>query len=300
MRFFYLLWVYMKLNYAKIIAKIDKAIINYGIPQYISKWIKIDIPEKFKSYTDFVIFLQKYVKVYHFHSLINSPKLQSDNMNQTENRPFPEFEWDLKNKIGTIKFYHFYNSADEKKNNDTANKIIDLVETNLNKWIDRNINGLIIDLREHQGGNMWPHVQSLKNILGDTTLLSFTNKNISHNTKKWVNLRNGKVFHNEKFMSKSIKFKKPIAVLVSKNTTSSGEFIAGIFYKRNNVKLFGEKTGGYFSVNRGFKINDDILLFLTVALCKTVDGTLHVDERLYVDVKTNNPISSAKKWIMSK
>ena len=301
----------MESDYDEIIAKIDKAIITHGIPHYINKWRKIDIPENFDSYDDFLNFLKEYVKAYHYHSFVKSLKQQSEyaiqsrkeHMEKEENGYLPEFKWDTKNKIGTIKFYHFYNGLDEKKNNDAINNITNIVVTNFNDWINKDINGLIIDLREHKGGNMWAHIPSLKNILGNTTLLSFTNIQVTHKDKKWINMRDGEIFHNEEFMSRELKFKKPIAVLVSKNTASSGEFITGIFYKRDNVRMFGDKTketAGYFSANCGFKITDDIVLFSTIVLCETTDGILHTDEILHVDQKTNNPMTDAKKWIMKE
>jgi hypothetical protein len=166
-------------NYYIIIKQIDNTIQTNGIPYYIKKWKKIPIPNNFNDYDDFLIFLKKYVNEYHFHTYIKSEylynKIQKKYMkqNKIKERPLPTFKFDKINKIGMITFFHFYNSYDEQINVKDTDKIIKLVHKYYIKWHGQNINGLIIDLRNHEGGNMWPHVKSLIDILGDTTLLSF-------------------------------------------------------------------------------------------------------------------------------
>ena len=105
-------------------------------------------------------------------------------------------------------------------------------------------------------------------------------------------------------MTNKLKFNKPIAVIVSNKTGSSGEIIAGIFIGRKNTKMFGKntnKTAGYFSSNYSGKdteINNDLTLVLTKDFVTTVDGKFHINEVIYVDKKTSTPITDAKKWII--
>jgi len=292
----------MSTNYTSIINKIDKLIKKHGIPYYLKKWKKPKTQTQFESYEDFIKYLNKYTRSYHPHSHVDS-KILSESSTKSSNikdRQLPEFKWDIKNKIGTIIFYHFYNGYDQTKNNKDTNKIIKLVRTTYKKWNKLGITGLIIDLRKHIGGNMWPHVSSLVDILGDTSLLSVNKIKTKFTDKKWTNIKDNKIEHGKKFLSNKLSFEKPIAIIVSKNTESSGEFIASIFYGRDNTKIFGDKTnktGGYLSANYEIKINDDIRFTFTADFCTTVDGTFHLKEYISVDKKTTSPITDAKKWI---
>lgn len=294
-------------EYHKIINKVDNIIKKEGIPYYLDKWKKPLIPENFKSYEDFLYFLYKYVQTYHSHSFVYSisktEKYKKQNIKQDNERPMPEFKYDERTKIGTITYYQFINDYNnEKKTMNDYKKLIKLVQTTLLTWNKKGLNGLIIDLRKHYGGNMWPVVESLLDILGDTSLLSFTNIKAKFSDKKWINIKHGTIMKkDDKLITSKIKFNNPIAVIVSHNTASSGEFITGIFYGRSNVKIFGDKTNktaGFFSVNKTIKINDDLIFNLTNKLCTTVDGTFHVDEVIRVDKKTSSPITDAKDWIV--
>ena len=97
--------------------------------------------------------------------------------------------------------------------------------------------------------------------------------------------------------SKKYYFPKPIAIIIGKNTSSSGEISAAIFYGKPNIKFFGEPTGGALSINEGHKINDNLELIITTAFYQTTDKKIHYDEKLYPDYQTNNPIKDAIKWI---
>ncbi|ARF11801.1 peptidase family S41 [Klosneuvirus KNV1] len=295
-------------EYHKIINKVYNIIKKEGIPYYLDKWKKPLIPENFESYEDFLYFLYKYVQSYHTHSFVYSisktEKYNKQNISQNNERQMPAFKYDERTKIGTITYYQFINDYNnEKKTMNDYKKLIKLVQATYQSWNQKGLNGLIIDLRKHTGGNMWPAVESLQDILGDTSLLSFTNVKSKFSDKKWINIQNGKIMKkDDKLVTAKIKFDNPIAVIVSQNTASSGEFITGIFYGRNNVKIFGDKTNktaGFFSVNKTIKINDDLIFNLTNKLCTTVDGTFHVDEVIYVDKTTNSPIGDAKDWIMN-
>src|SRR5205809_207576 len=84
----------------KIIKTIENIILKQGIPMYIEKWIKPKIPEEFKTYDEFLIFLQKFVNSYHKHAFIQSkyqyekyqkPQQETDII-QNNNRKTPEFD----------------------------------------------------------------------------------------------------------------------------------------------------------------------------------------------------------------
>ena len=293
-------------NYHNIIKKIDKIIIKNGIPYYIKKWKPLKIPNDFDNYKKFILFLKEYVYKYHKHTFINSYKFISNNYKNNNNfkikknndRKIPTFIFDDKTKIGKIIFYHFIGGED----NIEFSKIVNITRKKLKIWNNQNIKGLIIDLTEHFGGNMWCVVDGLKDILGNTTLFSWNNDKTNKNDKKWININNGVLTFNNNFITNKINFIYPIAIIVSQNTSSSGELIASIFLGRKNTKFFGKntnKTNGLMSVNNTISINNDISINLTEKLITTIDGIFHKEQIIYVN-KTSKPIIDAKKWIIQK
>lgn len=297
------------------INKIDKIIKQHGIPKYIKEWKPLPIPKNFTTYYDFIMFLINYVHSYHSHSTIHSRQLienANKNIDTTDttdteilqDRPMPTFNFDNTNNIGTITYYHFYNTFDTTATEKDAQKLIKLVTNQLNTWNKLGLNGLIIDLKEHFGGNMFPGIYSLAPILGKTTLLSFNNTKTNFNDKKWLNLiGSNKIAFNQPFLTDKLSFSGPIAIIVSKNTSSSGEIIASIFTGRSNCKIFGHntnKTRGDLSVNNSFRVTGDIMIHLTVSLITTVDGVFQKQEHVIVNQNSANPINNAKKWIISK
>jgi C-terminal processing protease CtpA/Prc len=279
-----------------IIKKVIELIKEKGIPKYVKKWkLPKKIPSEFENDNKMVYWINTNItRKYHPHSnLYLNEWSKSYEKKEGHPRKVPDVFWDEKNKIGRLNYYHFLFAYTKKETEQDENKTVKLVRKNIKNWLEKDMKGLIIDLRKHQGGNMWVFIKSLVDILGDTTLLAFTNKKI---TKKqgWSN----NIGNSTKFKTKELKVKIPIAVIFGKKTSSSGEFSAAVFKGRTNSKSFGEKTAGYLSANYPIKINDKYSLFLTAYLTQTVDMEFSKNEYLLPDVKTTKPITEAKKWIL--
>ena len=297
--------IYDHAQYVNITNKIIDTIKKNGIPFYVKKWKIPIIPSKFDSYDDFFRFVTGLCMEYNNHTFPLSQTINiiknKNNKNIQFDRPYPKFKYDMKNKIGTIIFYHFYGYGNKQVEKDTR-AIIKLVRTNYKKFIKLGLFGLIIDLRKHFGGNMWPCVNSLIDIYGNTTLLSFNNTKTKISDNKWINVINNKIMYEQKFLANKLAFGGPIAIIVSNKTMSSGELITATFMGKPNVKIFGDKTnktGGYFSINNIFKINNDIDLAVTVSFPTTSDGIFHKNNYIMLDHTSHKPISDAKKWILS-
>ena len=170
-----------------IILKIEKTIIDNGIPMYINKWKKAPIPKDFNTYEDFIYFLRTFVYPYHFHTFVDS-KIWNKKVSYSlpekiikkmpfinEKRKMPDFNFDEKSKIGTIIYYQFLIDDNHNQNIKDEKNLIKLVKDKIQEWDQLNIKGLIIDLTNHYGGTMYPGINSLSDILGKTTLFSFSN-----------------------------------------------------------------------------------------------------------------------------
>jgi len=264
-----------------------------GIPKYVSEWHMEKIPN-LNTIEDLHNFLNKIVTNYHHHSFIMSDYVdydeeeeddQEEDEEEEERRP-TDFSVIDDEDIGIIKFYTFFGNKNQ------STKMVNNARKILNSW--KNNKGLIIDLTEHEGGSIQPFIDSLVDILGDTTLLSYNKVGTDKKENKWSNLIDGELIVG-KFMTSELRYKKPIAVVVSHKTCSSGEIAASIFCGRKNARLFGETTSGHLSVNDVFPFKDFDLV-LTTGLITTVDGVFQEEEKLKVK-KSKHPFKDAVKWI---
>lgn len=259
-----------------------------------------------------------FVKRYHAHSRLiitrnfNNTSNKTDNNDKTDKnnnhdrniiryksskiwRKLPDFE--LKNNIGIIKFYHFLwmsGKGSDLINDKDQDKIVEAVTNKLDDWLNekrvKKIKGLIIDFSKHQGCSFRPVAFCFGKYFD--TLFRF----YQDTSTKWISIVKDKKVH-IKYKSNKNYFPIPIAVIIGERTYSSGEIGAAMFYNKPNIKFFGQSTGGGLSVKGGEKINDYLELNLTSALLQTTDKKIHYDEKLYPDVETKNPVKDAIKWI---
>jgi len=233
----------------------------------------------------------KILKKHHKHISITEQKKQKLIKNK-----MPQIK--INNNILTIKYFTYIYNND----NVFYKKYIKFVQKKLESCINK-IKGIIIDLTDHNGGWHQPCFMSLSTtILNNTTLFgNTTNKKKIILSENWINIRNKKLFMNEPFLTNKINTNLKVAVLVSNKTSSSGEFCASIF-KRNikNVKIFGENTKGYLTVNYPYPINEKYTINIPLSYCKTVNKKIQIKEYIKPDIYTNKPMTDAKKWISKK
>jgi len=162
------------------------------------------------------------------------------------------------------------------------------------------MNGLIIDLRNHRGGWFMPFVISLSPFLNNTTLFAWNDKKVNPTQKKWINfIKNKLVFQSKIINDGQIHTDIPIAIIIGKKTTSSGEICASIFYRRSpKIQTFGNNTRGLLSTNGDFSITPILKFHMPCSLTTTIDGTFHINQYLKPRVLTDTPISDANKWII--
>jgi carboxyl-terminal processing protease len=129
--------------------------------------------------------------------------------------------------------------------------------------------GWIVDLREDDGGNMWPMMAVLAPLLGAGTLGYFEDAD-GHRTAWGV--RDGtpvlgdRPLYPELHNGYRLRRTEPsVAVLTGPKTTSSGEATLIAFKGRADTRVFGQPTAGLASANEGFTLSDGATLLLTTA-----------------------------------
>lgn len=148
--------------------------------------------------------------------------------------------------------------------NQDAQKIRDAISA----FDENNIKGWIIDLRVNTGGNMYQMLAGLGNLIGDGNIGAFINQ---HQQQEGVwSIRDGNIYIDTLQVSNIARLKevrnklKPIAILISGQTASSGEVVAISLIGRKKTVLIGENSAGYTTANQGFEINKDAGLNLAV------------------------------------
>jgi carboxyl-terminal processing protease len=161
--------------------------------------------------------------------------------------------------------------------------------------------GWIIDLRENDGGNMWPMLAGLDPLLGPSPFGEFPEAN--GRKEKWVRAH-GNIYPTAETVTETpphFQLKHgnaPVAVLVGPRTASSGEMTAIAFVGRKDTRLFGSPTAGFTSANKTFMLSDGAALVLTAAgaadrMGREYVGPIIPDEQ----VADDKLMPAAIKWL---
>lgn len=177
------------------------------------------------------------------------------------------------------------------------------------------VNGWIIDLRGNNGGNMWPMLVGIGPVIGAGTLGHFVygNKFIPWYYRQGasgvVSMRGASANFSMVDGMGDFTHNNPIAVLIDRNTLSSGEAVAISLRGRSKTCFLGERTGGLSTANETIKLSDGAALYLTTST--EADRTKQIyNDGIEPDINigsgnipagsANDPvIAAALKWIES-
>jgi hypothetical protein len=111
----------------------------------------------------------------------------------------------------------------------------------------------VVDLRDNTGGNMWPMLQGLVPLLGQPPYGYFLNgETRDANNTGW------------RVSGDIPRDTPPVAVLLDRQTTSSGEFTAIAFEGRPRTVFFGEPTAGFVTANQSYDLPDGGRFFVAI------------------------------------
>ncbi len=126
----------------------------------------------------------------------------------------------------------------------------------------------VVDLRGNEGGNMWPMLNGVAPLLGDPPFGFFEPG--ADPGEVWT-VKNGEVQGVDTAdigripAYSSTRKNPPVAVLVDRHTSSSGEFTAMAFEGRGGTRFFGQPTAGYVTGNDVFPLPDGAQIALTTS-----------------------------------
>lgn len=179
----------------------------------------------------------------------------------------------LLDRIGFIAIEEFWGSGRNEYATKTQQVIRDLDAQNPCGWI--------VDLRENNGGTMWPMLAGIGPILGDGDVGAFVD---SYGHKAVWSYRSGQAMldgHiNTQVNGQPYQLKAsfpPVAVLTGVNTASSGEAIVIAFRGRPNTRSFGLYTAGLTTANDPFGLSDGAVIVLTTSVEADRTGQVYRD-----------------------
>ena len=171
--------------------------------------------------------------------------------------------------------------------------------------------GWVVDLRQNTGGNLWPMLAGVGPLLGAEVVGSFTN---SPPGEGW-HYRDGRSWSGNSTQPPetlgwgSVPPRRirnpaaPVALLVGRETASSGEMTLLAFRGRPHVRSFGDSTAGYTSSNTNVPLRDGTTLIVTSSyprdrLGRTYPLIVSPDELVQSDSAGNDlPLRRAMAWL---
>ena len=154
--------------------------------------------------------------------------------------------------------------------------------------------GWIVDLRQNRGGNMWPMLAGLHDILGADNLGAFIDRRGKQ--YPWAEGSLVQNARNPRYVD------APVAVLIGNATASSGEAIVVAFAGRPRTRTFGQPTRGLSTANHAIRLPDGAMLFLTASIFvdrtgKVYGTAISPDEASDDDSST---VSKARSWLATQ
>ena len=154
--------------------------------------------------------------------------------------------------------------------------------------------GVIVDLRENTGGNMYPMITAVSPLLPDGVILKFkSRKKLTPITLEYV----VKSYQIAPDSIGKIPSSTPVAILTSPHTGSSGEATLLCFRGLDNVRTFGGPSAGYASGNVTHILADGYMLAITRSCDIARTGEVFCNDPIDPDVNTEMPLEEAVRWI---
>jgi C-terminal processing protease CtpA/Prc len=171
--------------------------------------------------------------------------------------------------------------------------------------------GWVVDLRQNEGGNMWPMLAGIGPVLGEGVAGMFVDPEGRRVPWSYAagTARHGSTAQAEAGPSTYVPWvsDRAVAVLTGAKTGSSGEAIAVSFRARPDTRSFGQRTYGLSTANRVVQLSDGARIMLTTSTFADRSGTLYggaLEPDVLVEADASRGaagedlvLSAAKAWL---
>ncbi|MGB3545188.1 erythromycin esterase family protein [Rubrivirga sp.] len=167
-----------------------------------------------------------------------------------------------------------YASQDRASVNEAAQALRDVV-CDLAPDVDL---GWVVDLRVNEGGNVYPMLSGLGDLLGDGVAARSVGADGVAQVD-WA-IREGVLYLGDHQTAtverRCLSTGGPVAVLVGPATLSSGQLVAVAFAGWDRARLFGDPTAdGYATANQWYQVTSELALNLSVSYFADRSGFVH-------------------------
>ncbi|HEY4559428.1 MAG TPA: S41 family peptidase [Lysobacter sp.] len=163
--------------------------------------------------------------------------------------------------------------------------------------------GLIVDLRDNTGGNVWPMLAGLAPLYRPGTLQTWVDRDGRANAVtfdgEWLRDGDRPIALRLADMPRIPRPPNFIAVLWGEWTASAGELTALALAGRPDVRSFGVPSVGQTSANTSITLSNGGLLALMGKRVRDRSGR-DVDGPLVPDEQTRMPVDAAQAWLTSQ
>jgi C-terminal processing protease CtpA/Prc len=207
---------------------------------------------------------------------------------------------------GDIGYINIPGISDLNSKNIDSNATI--IQKALEELYQKDIKGIVIDLRLNTGGNVHPMIGGLASLLGSGEIGSLT-------SGLRYSIKDGRYYMGERKMvdvRDTVSKKMKTVVLTSGLTASSGEITAIVFRGVNWSKSIGEKTAGQPSSNAYFNMEGGTGVEWLISVAdhkdrtgKVYKGSLIPDIEIiggdnFEDLEKDEKVIVALKWLKEK
>ncbi len=161
-----------------------------------------------------------------------------------------------------------------EKTNDEWDKSVDQITQ---RWENKNVKGLVIDLRDNPGGFLESSVYLASEFLPEGKLVVKQESTTGENKDYYVT-RQGHLLD------------IPVEILINKGSASASEIFAGALKDYKRAELVGEKSFGKGSVQEALDLKDGSGLHITVAKWILPNGVWINEKGVEPNLKVENAI----------
>jgi C-terminal processing protease CtpA/Prc len=248
-----------------------------------------------------VFYNNTYLSYYSGEKKEHRNQMNSDVYNDIQSGQVYEFKsMILQDGIGYVRIVGLPMGDNEKMTSEIQDAVCKVIDKGANKWI--------IDLRFNGGGNMFPMVEGITNIIGNAVVGG--TEGVTENESSIWEIKNGDFYYDDQtvaFANKcTIEETQKVAVLTSVYTASSGEALAVILKNRPKTRFFGNKTMGMITATDWKQIDSLTAMSISVGYYRDRENNLYdqyvdVDENIEfepkVEFENDNGINRAINWL---
>ena len=175
--------------------------------------------------------------------------------------------------------------------------------------------GWLVDLRGNRGGNIWAMLAGIGPVLGEGEPGSLLDETGTSDPWFYEGGRAG-LRHDPQAPDYAkvtitpvvVSGHSPVAVLIDRETGSSGEGIALAFHGRADTRFFGETTAGAATSTFPYPLSDGAVIYLVTGVMRDRDGHEYPagvtpDEEVLSEatITTNDPVvRAASTWLVAQ